>query len=775
MTELAAELKQKWEIPIPQSLLDTVSGTSQQLEREQAREKMIGIADWLNRVLLEYDAEGGRKLRTAWHKMNQTAMLAPDDEVALSAQEPLNWLAELDAEETADQEFEVAIADLELAVEQQEEIEVLDRKIYEAQKFEREIPENLIHRVNHYRDSLEFSEGRKRMLRIGLSIAVLLVVIGAITWFLISQAASRELADARTQMEQFVAEDGFKSGKTYFDGLPEHLQNDAGLIRFRDKLASNESNEIDRLARTAKLFELSDLDGPIGPELDEYVSELEELATNESETKKIKTLKNNLKSERLQRQNERNELFLDTIAPFSKQVEELSRARGTASAITELESVIAKINESLSKRNVRVDGLNGISGSTYNLAQGLINRANAKIREVESNNKTLKDLSQLKSSFSNASLFSNALTTFIKTHPQDQNSLGFTKSADEVGVRSGFEQWRRLADSVRREDLDLLTKEQAVELSARIKEAREDLDVDDLDSDQFESFLVEKQNEADLEKEKRRLSAILSQSSYSLLNAMYQEDKVYFLEGEIDEKARNIKCIGPNATTATVRRNDDSQFALAVHCELAIAIRELVPQITRDNRDAKIVELIELATNYSDEGRTPEPIAHLEVLNIVLSFAETNSGRLADFARDKIETWDIAGLLGSDWKCTTGGRVTQLRPTIAREIAQLKEDLTQLDTINQQADETQKSMLSWTGIADYELAGFIYQVGDSEWYADRITDIPSETTMFAVIPTDTNAGEFKPIGNFSNGSITNQKVSGVLQAGRAFYIKKDKN
>ena len=775
LTELAAELNQKWEIPIPQSLLDTVSGTSQRMERDQAREKMVGIADWLNRVLLEYDAEGGRKLRTAWHEMNQTAMLAPDDEVALSAQEPLNWLAELDAEEAADQEFEIAVADLELAVEQQEEIEVLDRKIYEAQKFEREIPENLIHRVNHYRDSLEFSDRRKGMLRIGLIVAALLTVIGAITWFMISQSASRELADARTQMEQFVTDDGFESGKTYFQGLPEHLQKDADVIRFRDKLATNESNEADRLARTAELFELTDLDGPVGPKLNNYVSELKELAVTESETKKVKTLENNLRSERLQRQNERNQLFISAIGPLSKQVEELSRAKGTASTISELESVIAKINQTVITHDIRVDGMNGISGTTSNVAQGLVGRAKAKIREVESANKTIRDLSQLKSSLSNASQFASALTRFAKNHPLDPNAVGFTKSATEAGLRGGFEQWRNLGSLVRNKDLDLLTREQATEILASIEAARRTLDVGAIDSDQFESFLVEKQTEADLEKEKRRLSAILSQSSYSLLNAMYQEDKVYFLEGEIDEKARSIKTIGPDASTVRIPREDGDKFGRAVHCELALDIRELIPEITRANRDDKIVELIELAVNYSHEGKTPEPVAHLEVLNILMGFIETNSSSFSEFAAEKSETWDIAGLIGSDWKCTTAARVVQLRPTIARELEQLREDVAELDSVSDEAGDAQKTMLGWTSVADYKLAGFVYQVGDSEWYANPITEIPRETVMFSIFPTGASSCDFKPIGNYSNGSIANQKVSVVLQAGRPFYIKKENN
>ena len=775
LSSLEKELKQRWDIPIPKSLYERVVNSSVTLAKAEARSEMESTAVSLNDCLVEYDETAARELRDRWNELNQTASLAPDDTVYLSAQESLQWLAGLDDESNADKEYAAAILKLESAVDQQLPIDQLDRKIYEAQKFERELPETLVHRVNNYRDSLQVNIRRKTWLKVAAGAAVLIACIAAIAWFIDNRANQNQIANARLQMSLFVRDQGFTPGQKYYDSIPERIKNDGEIIRLYDQLIAAESTEDARQSDLVQLIEKVQLTGPLGVDLDDYINEAIQIAVTESEKSQLKVLGNRLRSERQTRQNDRNTLFMKNLEPIQGSLENLISEEVQLDTIAELKILIARVEKLSYSATSRVDGMSGISSMIERNAANVVMKAQARIREIEMSNQAIRDLGKLKTKLQRQAQFAAAIDTFASRYPDDPNTQDFLSSSKERDVWKSFESWRDLAVNLDGKELESITPNESKKLIEQISLASQNPRIAKpaISTQELTRFLVQRQSApTGGQTLASRLKTTFEQPGFAKIEAVQRGDKLYYV---LSSEENTFKYYIKSGEALSTKKKDGDIVGSAPHCEVAsqLAVLSDVDQI--NDYEQLIVRLIESALGANltiDSGLELDALVQCEFLDQILLFAKFTSPQLKDFVEKQRLDIQTNALLGTEWQAHDE-EVDKSRNKAQQFLGRFKKDFVEVrkDLITSENDFSE--MIKWKAIKDYSVIGFLYRT-KSKWLVETVQRVENGADMYCLIPSTDGSAGFEKIGEFDSGSLNNMSDS-LLQAGRPVFVFSPKN
>ena len=784
LAELASELKQPWSIQIPKSLATGVAAASQNLARRNTREKMVDIAAALNSALVEYDDAAGRNLRKQWLEYNETARLASDDEVALSAAEPLAWLNELDADLASEREYRTAVQGLESAIEEEMPVAELEQKIYEVQKFERDAPEALIHRTEQYRQTAILTQKRRTGLRVATIAATLLIAVGGAAWFLYQRAADAALSDARSQMEVLVTESSFKAGHQFYETLPEGIRSDGEILRLHQQLSDAEGAEQERQQNFEQLIAKFDLTGKLGSEQTNIIKEARLLATNDAEKKQVVVLENRFQSEKLERQNQRNTDFLGKLTPMKSKLGELMDQTDSVKSVPELAKLARDIENLMIQNKQIIDGTMGVSPALEKTATMMLRQANLRIEEMEKSSEATKSIAKLGFKLSDLSEFASALTAFSKTYPTHSNADEFARSAQELAIWEDFLAWQNLASNVKKRDLHAMSADQISLLLQRINTMNGKLMMLDQQSsvNALLTFLdSERKLLANTEVNRKlisRLKGYFGQSKFSNLNVLIRGQTQYYLVDQVGTD-KKFKYFMNDARTLGSQQKEGDLFGLAPHC---LASKQIITILDRTAKSKKpdytqlVFEMIDATMTPSGSTLPEDPQVQCEYLDQILLFAKNASPALRSFADRQRAKMNQKDLLGRDWKVRDEKREEgvrrQAKSFIEDFTAALKKQRNNVGGKNETGFDLSKQ---WWAAIDYTRVGFVYRE-NGQWviWPNQSKTIKPDTKMYVLLPGSKASATIKTIGMFDSGKLASIEPA-HLQSGRPVYVRGSAN
>ncbi|MDB4386266.1 hypothetical protein N9Z47_02760 [bacterium] len=783
---LTEELSGDWDIPISKHLKQEVAGVSDKLAQIKARDQMSEVAHQLNECLLEFDDETARGLRERWLQLDQIARLTPDDDVLKLGNEPLRWLKEVDEDDEKNKSYELALSKLELGIEENLPIEQLDQRIYEAQKYEREIPETLVHRVNSYREGLESKHRRKNFGIVGVSLTVLVVLITAIIFFVNQRSNYNKIVNARQQMEVFVSQDTYEAGKQFFDNLTDELKKDGEVIRLVKELEASEKQEIQRVENFNRLVNLVDLEGSLDISLDDHLSEAENISKTAKERDKIQALKNRLLSERQLRQNKRDELFKEKLAPYETKLKQIINEKLNSQTIQAIDQLISDIEKLNFDSIEREDGKAGISSSMTRRASSLVEKAVARKEKIELENKSIVDLGKLKSQLNLPKTHAEAIRKYARQYPDNINSLDFDATADELDFLTNLQQWQAFAKQLNAELLNKLSPESAETLLKQLNSIKSiDIGIPKSSLIELEEFLEKfkevKSPPDDLKENLDLLEDFFEQFKYEETKIALIGDEFYYLSQPFDKaKETTIKFFIDDGRTQgkklSVEELEKLSVNLAPHCAISLEINNVLKTFADKDLEGGLLKLIEMALGSEldpEELQYLDPLVQCEYLRQLLLFTSLTSTRFKDFAEEQSTKLSIKNLAGNDWQARTAA-IEDLRKDAVRYLRRFKEDFEELELEVGPSINDLEAMIKWKSIADYKVVGILLRTDDA-WEIDFISSqLEPNTPLFCLVPDSRGFLSEEEIGSYDANTNAYKDVPG-LQAGRLVFTKTGKN
>ena len=776
---LASELQQPWRIQVPQSLLTDVVGANSTLARDQAREELGLVAQQLNECLLQFDAETARPLRNRWNQLNTIGQLNSTDEISQLAFEPLAWLSDLDQEQSADRNFEQSVHELEHAVEHQLPLDQLEQKIYQATKFDREIPENLVNRVHHYRENLNLAGQRKSKLRMVMIALVLLTIVAGMAWFVSAQSARRTLASARQNMELFVRDSSFDAGRRFFDGLTPTLRADGQLIRSHSQLLEKEQVEKQRLNRFQELIAQIELNGPLDGHLDNLLDEATELAQPATEKKQVEIIRNNLKSARQIRQNERNQTFLKTLQPLQSNIESVIKRSSDMSAVNELEPLVLELRKLIDDNSQQIDGLANISVPIKQTAENVARLATARIAEITANSQAEISLTKLMNDVSGLEQLPQALVIFANRYASDPNAADFLQVAKERKLWEALVKWQVLSHDIKQVSIKSLSSDESKIWIDKLTAATQNLELANCSASvkSLHSFLSETKSVAPPAASENlidRLIATFQQAIYTDIYVVRRGDVFYYLAEPFDPQKDSFKYWIANSKTLSTKRLDGDVSFKAKHCQLAAQLVELLEHEKVQRTDDLVLEMLEktIASSLepSDDSVGIDPVVESEFIDQILLFAKYSNPAWKEFADTQRALLRTGGLVGNDWKVFDDVAVLKARELAPAAIDNFAQQSTKFqDSIRQQGPDV-KAMTGWSELADYQFAGYLYQA-NQKWSVGTKGKIENGATLYCLVPKLGNQAILEAIGNFDSSHLVDIPESAVLLSGRPVFLR----
>lgn len=413
----------------------------------QAHRRATRLADELNRAFSEFDAEGARRLRSAWVEAAETAGLTADDPLVESVQPALDWLAEQDRERRHAAEFARDLAALETALDEQAPLEDLERLGHAVARYERPLPGVLERR---YKTRLsEQRDTRRRRARL-----LLVSVVGLLG---LSSAAGG-YALWRHHRQSTLA----SHGQSLAALLDDEKLDEAGqyLARLRESAPwTLDASEIQQLAvrheggvqaesvRRANFAQAAsaaeqalaanDLDAAAG-----RAAEARKLARSQSEKQQAERLTTAVIEGETARQRALDERCLADFAPLAATVQGLD-AEGKRQA--SLDAWLTRI------RQVQAE-LEAVAGRHPRASQDVLDqfaplrlRLVALEKDARQRQATETALNGLGYAVANTADYRRALEEFCERYPESPHAASFRRVLEEAEHWGRLQEWNALA------------------------------------------------------------------------------------------------------------------------------------------------------------------------------------------------------------------------------------------------------------------------------------------------------------------------------------------
>ena len=356
LKELAAELTSlDWLEEPPAALRQRLRKAAGSAGRRHALQELKPLAEQLDEALATLNFEQGRELATRWYELATTAGLEEGSELYERAAPALGWVEDELAREAEENEWQLAVAQLEQALDNQRTpLADLDQLEIRLQRLDRPIPELLDRRLTNRVQLLKTAE-RRRQLLVGVAVVAVVLLAGGFAGTMgYRQLQAREVQRLAAAVEQLLEEGQLGEARNLFDENAG-ISTSPAWIDLRARLASAESVEQDRQSRLESLLK----GAASTTDYLKAVAQLEqaaEIARAGDEQSRVLELRRLRQEQHEQDVRERNERFRASLADARDRLRNIETAIAANTAmfnavvgdsieadITELEQLLARL------------------------------------------------------------------------------------------------------------------------------------------------------------------------------------------------------------------------------------------------------------------------------------------------------------------------------------------------------------------------------------------------------------------------------------------------
>ncbi len=793
LKSLVEEADGEWSTSLPKGLRESTRQAYESLVRDNARAQMVPIATELNDCLSAFDVHRGRRLRTTWQSLAETAQLADTDPLAEQTREAMLWLAEADQMSEDEKGFMAAVADLERAIEDRVSLTDLERHLYAVQKFALEMPPAIARRAHQYHASLKLTHTRRSRLRLAAMALGVGVVGVALFLYFSNRSGQQRLVEARGQMSAFVDQSNYDSAKQFFDGLPPFLQQDGDVLRSWADISRNHQLDASRIAEfeklvskiKASLFVDDEIDpaAPLGPNVDQAIGHAAEFASSPEESAQIQSLQSRVKVERIKRQSERNEKFNAELGKLTERLRILEQGKPD---LDELKSLRSDSDELQLAHQRDVEGLPAVAPSILSQATNLINRIDSKIKSRMEYVESVRGLDDITQSVGDVEGFKKRLLQFAEQHPSFPASPDFIAVAAESLHCESYAEWRKLAEDTAWKNPLLIKGDRATQLLEQIKTLCEKHPLGELPTAirQAEAFLQSLTNpfatEAEFPGKLEALKEKYSRSEYReqrvLVDAAgnfkyfsadqkLKEDteKTWFYFYKDLKRDKTISELIDNRELLKCKYGIAGQAALAERLSSAIETND--PHL---DRDEFIRVLIQTALENPTTDVPIDSIVQAMMVQEVFEIAASHSLFWRDFAEKGLKKLTALDTASTDWMEFENKNTMAQRRKLAELIDGFRTGFKAAQTSIQSAREQAKAVGNWREQIDYQWVGWTYSLEESWRIAGSVAD--NSAVFGLMVPLGGGPPAFQSIGTNSKG-LLDPKGDATLKSGRPIFVR----
>ncbi len=776
--DLAAELSTPWSVEVPPALMVEAKRALNDIGMEGHLKEMEGVADALNKCLVESDEEAALPLRKEWIRLNKVANLQPNDPLAQKTREPLAWLENNQQQRIADRNYLQAQTDLEHAIDAKVPIEELDKRTALVSNFGRDTSTELLEKAKAYRKAVLHEQHRQsRILKyvmIGCGVAALV----AAGWFGLAQSRQGAIAESREALAQFVNGGELVSGQRYYDQLPAYAKSDNEISQLHARMAKLEKDEAQRVAMFDEIVGRLDLTGGLGDEADDLIDRARQYAKTDSDNERLLDLKQKLDDARQQHQDKRTEAYLAAAKPIESELSAmLTKVKNSTAMPEALTGIVEKLNTLKTDAVERTEGMPGVSLAAQQQTEDLINEANLVIDRSRKKKQSAQALTTLKEQAVKLRSLGDALSRFEKLYPENPNSRDFRSSMAEQNLWDGLRQWQAIATTVKKYDIEKFGKDELEDLQVDMENASEltrftnwpeslektEEFVDSMVSDRTELF-----------RKLGDVQAFFKQKNHTDLHVLHRGGDRYYLTDNFQPEQRNFSYFVRGQAQVVDGYQASDIGGLAGHCELAKDILTQFETFSGDV-DQALLKLLRTALTRSKEltvknGPTIDPLVQADFVDQILGLIEGLSPNLKSFAIQQRELLRKSQVTGLSWRNVRAEDAKAARPKAKQMLETIRRSYSAAQKI--MAEKT-AAMKTWSALADFAPAGIIYKKGVL-WIADVAVPVKEGQPLYCVLPGRRDTASFEKVGVYRAGVVDQGDSVLPLQAGRPIFVLSSK-
>jgi len=770
LSQLTAEIEGNKALNVPKRLATKITAGAKDNKRDEARQRMKGVAAKMNRAFSEFDLESGQQQQKQWQALLVDAQLEPSDELSQSVSEALLWLDDAATEERETVKFESAVKALEQSIDQNHPLSDLEKKRYQVEKFDRPIPELLLQRVNNRQQEMALAVQRKSRLRLGLIATAVAVSLAVLAYLVQSFHSNSVLQDSQQKLAAFLSAEEYQQGVQFFDGLPQTVKSDSALIGLNQQLIEKSASEVERVKAFSEAIVGIKIEGDLNASLDQAIAEADTFARSDSEKEKVEVFRKRLETDRLVRQRKRDKLFLADLEPIRERVKVALNSTDKMKAIVMLKAGAAELNQLIRQRNVRVDGMFGISIATKQNGEDLVELALKGVANLEQSATAEDAVSTMGKNLIPIDSYPEALTDFVTKFPSDPNSSDFRRSASENIYWQAFKAWKAKLKELKQVKFSALSSLEAQQLADGFEKMSAEMKVEDFQPNVVSLIKVlrERQKYTKAEQQAKRLKELFDRSGYKEIWVLSKQVGQYYLTAKPKIGSTTFQYFSANANQKKGVKKANNNPLKAPHGELGENLKGMIPSGGAIDYEGLFIELLDNATALGNEAAKPDPLVVFKFVERILNFGVFSGPDLADFAaghRKRLQKLDV---LQVDWKQSPIKNDNPDRQTAQDYLAQLAAELPTARAALKKRDEGYKGFGKLSRYGDLKIAGMLVRSGN-QWKVSAIDKIKEGDRLIVFAPISDKSARLEVVGTYNRGMVK-VKDSVFLQAGRPVYI-----
>lgn len=391
LQDLVNEAQSKeWKVPVPAALLQKLKSRLQQLQREQAREKISQLNEELHAAFSALDADRARTLRQEWWKQQKLAQLEDDDALAEAVAPVFGWLSDLDRELEAEREYQQIVTSIEQALEQDKTTAAELRKFLTSlERLQRGLPTALENRLRNRLAALEASATRRRRLLLASGIAAAFLLVAAILLIVHQRSVAEETRRLVAAVEGLIEQHRFEEARQLLDSNRQQARTSEWLAVQR-KLLDAEQKERDRQIQfRAELDKVREADPQ---NVETALSRAWELVRTTEEKLELEKLQSAWEQRKTREATEREQQFRQSLTAAQRALDALD---GAISQGVKEEAALTSLMDAAKERVAALRNRQGIASEFVSQALLLESRLKATQQAIADSKRKVELLDKL--------------------------------------------------------------------------------------------------------------------------------------------------------------------------------------------------------------------------------------------------------------------------------------------------------------------------------------------------------------------------------------------
>lgn len=443
LINLQDELKQNWNIKIPENILVETKLCRKRVEMHHARAEIARQNIALNQALAEFNPQMGRAARTKWDQLALAAQLNEGEPLFEDAQEAFHWLDEEETRAAEEDRYQQLIMKLERAIDQSAPVEQIDATVYEINRLGRDLPVMLANRYTQYVGSKRTQKQARMMITVGSIVAVLALVGFFVFSFVSAANYKKEVDSALANLKRIEEGEDYDALDKFVLALDPSVAQEPTVVLEIEKLSDRKIAEVERLESMREFLEAAKSKGLDNPDF-ESIESATKLAVLDSEKLEIKKLENRIEARQLELQEDRNS---DFVAKLEKLKSEFKSHRTDSEYI---KGIRAEVQALRSQGNSMVHRVPVVAPSLVSQSTSLDAQIVKQVSENVRIARRKEEIDALKLS-ANFELFGESLKRFADRHTTSPYANDFLYSAGQVDLLNQLNDARKLVKQIQLE------------------------------------------------------------------------------------------------------------------------------------------------------------------------------------------------------------------------------------------------------------------------------------------------------------------------------------